>query len=146
MQDLAYIEFFAGVGNVYKAVREQYSAVAVDITYLKDPPPNNPMDMNSPSGFAPLCGNEARLFAILLSACCLHATCVRVALACCVPRLAVWLILQGKHSGFFVLLAVVCGSWTTTNTGTSKRSVAFPEGNTSLAYIVEANQMTSRLL
>ena len=56
MQDLAYIEFFAGVGNVFKCVRSHnIPAVALDMEYLKNPPGNNPMDMNSASGYACLC-------------------------------------------------------------------------------------------
>ena len=53
-QELRYIEYFAGEGNVFAAVRKLYPAVAVDLSYLQDPAyaRNNPMDINSPSGFA----------------------------------------------------------------------------------------------
>ena len=53
MQDLAYMEFFAGAGNVFKCARQHgVPGIAVDIEYLADPPANNPLDMNSLSGFA----------------------------------------------------------------------------------------------
>ncbi|CAE7829649.1 unnamed protein product [Symbiodinium sp. CCMP2592] len=58
--------------------------------------------------------------------------------------LAIWLILQGRPNAFFCLLAPVCSSWVLTNTGTSQRSIAFAEGNSNLAYVRAANQMTSR--
>ena len=61
------------------------------------------------------------------------------------PRLAIWLILQGRPDQFFCLIAVVCSSWVPTNCGTSRRSIAYPEGNTRHAYVVAANQMASRL-
>ena len=52
IQDLSFIEFFAGEGNVFRVVRKHgYPAAAVDIEYMENPPPNNPMDINSPAGF-----------------------------------------------------------------------------------------------
>ncbi|CAE7246780.1 unnamed protein product, partial [Symbiodinium sp. CCMP2456] len=53
-QELSYIEFFAGKGNVFNAVKEVYPAAAVDLEYLRDPrfKRNNPMDLNSDSGLA----------------------------------------------------------------------------------------------
>ena len=55
-QDLAYIEFFAGVGNVFKCVRQHgYPAASVDIEYMESPPANNPMDINSAAGFSNPC-------------------------------------------------------------------------------------------
>ena len=76
MQDLAYIEFFAGVGNVYNAVRQKYTAVAMDITYMKDPPRNNPMDINSAAGFALLCSNIAMLVCVYIYCSVLSCSCI----------------------------------------------------------------------
>ena len=61
-------------------------------------------------------------------------------------RLAIWLILQGRPSEFFCLMAVVCSSWVPTNAGTSRRCVAYAEGKVELPYIAAANCMVSRLL
>ena len=43
-------------------------------------------------------------------------------------------------------MAVVCSSWVPTNCGTSKRSIAYAEGNSGLDYVAAANCMTSRSL
>ena len=32
----------------------QVPAIAIDLTYIRDPPANNPLDINSPAGFAKL--------------------------------------------------------------------------------------------
>ena len=53
-QELAYIELFAGAANVFRTIRPHYPAMAVDLEYWKDGPPNNPFDMCSTAGFAHL--------------------------------------------------------------------------------------------
>ena len=59
MQDLAYLDMFAGAGNVFRCVRQHnYPAVAVDITYMRNPTGNNPFDVNTPAGLAPLCSKK----------------------------------------------------------------------------------------
>ena len=60
IQDLTYVEFFAGVGNVWAAVRADHNmGVPVDIEYWANDPDSrfssNPMDINSDSGLALLC-------------------------------------------------------------------------------------------
>jgi len=51
MQELQYVEYFAGVANVFKAIRaDAHPSSAVDITWMEGP--NNPMDVLSDSGFA----------------------------------------------------------------------------------------------
>lgn len=54
MQDLTYVEFFAGQGNVWAAVRaDHHPAVPVDIEYMSTGPDRkNPMDINSDAGMA----------------------------------------------------------------------------------------------
>ncbi|CAK9065014.1 unnamed protein product, partial [Durusdinium trenchii] len=59
-------------------------------------------------------------------------------------RICIWLVLQCAEQDFFSLLAVVCSSWSPVNIATSKRSVAYPSGNTALAYVAEANCMCAR--
>ena len=51
VKELRYIELFAGQGNVFSCVRKVVPAAAIDITYLDNPPPNNPYDINSEAGF-----------------------------------------------------------------------------------------------
>ncbi|CAE7265219.1 unnamed protein product [Symbiodinium natans] len=53
-QELSYAEFFAGEGNVFRAVKKIYAAAAVDIEYAKGAEwgPNNPMDLNGAAGLA----------------------------------------------------------------------------------------------
>ncbi|CAK9063094.1 unnamed protein product [Durusdinium trenchii] len=58
--------------------------------------------------------------------------------------ICIWLVLQCAEQDFFSLLAVVCSSWSPVNIATSKRSVAYPSGNTALAYVAEANCMCAR--
>ena len=56
MQELAFVEFFAGRGEVWKAIRaSSINAVKVDITYFTPPDGydgSNPMDINDVAGFA----------------------------------------------------------------------------------------------
>ena len=56
LQELQCVEYFAGVANVYKAsYRAGFPSTAVDIEYLKDQEgKENPFDLLSNSGFAPL--------------------------------------------------------------------------------------------
>lgn len=61
-------------------------------------------------------------------------------------RICIWLVLQCRAGDFFTLIAIVCSSWVPVNIATSKRSIAFATGNTSLSYVAEANCMCSRLL
>lgn len=61
-------------------------------------------------------------------------------------RICIWLILQSSPGNFYCLLAIVCSSWVPVNLATSKRSIAYPDGNTSRAYVAEANSMCARLL
>lgn len=50
-KDLTYIEFFAGQGEVFRAIRaDHHPAVAVDITYMQGT--GHAMDINSDSGLA----------------------------------------------------------------------------------------------
>lgn len=58
---------------------------------------------------------------------------------------SIWLILQGKPSELYSMLAVVCSSWSAVNVGTSKRCIANAAGDTSLLYVAEANSMCARL-
>ena len=58
---------------------------------------------------------------------------------------ALMLIRRLKPSSL-VHLAPVCSSWVWVNRGTSKRSREHPLGDTSLAYICQANQMVSRVI
>jgi len=53
LQELAFIEFFAGNGNVWKAVRaDSYATVGIDITYVENVEGgDNPFDILSNSGF-----------------------------------------------------------------------------------------------
>ena len=51
MQELTFIEFFAGDNQVWKAVRASGVAAAkVDITYMEHEGCQNPMDINSSAG------------------------------------------------------------------------------------------------
>lgn len=50
-------------------------------------------------------------------------------------RLAVWVVLNGDPAGFFLLLAVVCTSFSAMNIATSKRSPATPWGRTELLHV-----------
>ena len=51
MQELCYLEFFAGQAEVFKAIRaDNHPSVATDITYMMGP--KNPMDILTDSGFA----------------------------------------------------------------------------------------------
>ena len=54
LQELAFIEFFAGQGNVWKAVRcDSYASVGVDINYFTEQNnegSSNPFDILSNSG------------------------------------------------------------------------------------------------
>ena len=55
MQDLSYLEFFAGEGNVFRCVRQHgIPAVAVDLTYYDAELDKNPFNINSASGLANL--------------------------------------------------------------------------------------------
>ena len=56
MQDLTFIEFFAGAGNCWRAVRadSQY-ACGLDLEYLKVEAGQNPFDILSNAGMASLC-------------------------------------------------------------------------------------------
>ena len=63
---------------------------------------------------------------------------------CAWLRLCIWLILNCREDHFFCLFATVCSSWVHLNTGTSRRSVLLPEGDTSRGYIQASNKMTSR--
>lgn len=58
LQDLTFLEFFAGQGEVWRALRaDSIQSVGIDITYLqKIPGEQNPMDILSDAGFA--CGPE----------------------------------------------------------------------------------------
>ena len=57
MQDLTYVEFFAGEANVWSAVRADHNpGVPVDITYMDGP--KNAMDINSDAGLAFLALNS----------------------------------------------------------------------------------------
>ena len=53
MQELTVLEFFAGEGHVWKAMRaDAISAVGVDIGYVEPEPGNqNPFDILSNAGF-----------------------------------------------------------------------------------------------
>ena len=62
----------------------------------------------------------------------------------CIVRLALTSILNAKHANAMVLMAVVCGSWTVINQGTSGRHVTHPMGREGLEYIKEANVMVCR--
>lgn len=51
VQELCYLEFFAGQAEVFKAIRaDNHPSVATDITYMMGP--KNPMDILTDSGFA----------------------------------------------------------------------------------------------
>lgn len=50
LQDLRYLEFFAGKGEVFTAVKAEHTAVAVDLEYLSGV--GHAMDINSDSGLA----------------------------------------------------------------------------------------------
>ena len=50
-------------------------------------------------------------------------------------RLAVWCIMNGNGMGFFVLLAVVCTSFSAVNIGTSLRAAATPMGDCSKHHV-----------
>ena len=52
MQELSFIEFFAGDGEVFKAVRvDDVSAAKLDIKYIEETHGgDNPMDINTVSG------------------------------------------------------------------------------------------------
>lgn len=59
-------------------------------------------------------------------------------------RLAIWLILCGRENQLFCLFATCCSSWVHINTGTSKRSVLLPTGDTSKEYVEKSNCMVAR--
>lgn len=61
-------------------------------------------------------------------------------------RIAIWLIFQGTESEFYNILATVCTSWVPVNLGTSRRSIAYPDGNTKHAYVNDGNCMCARTL
>jgi len=52
-----------------------------------------------------------------------------------IMRLAVWTILNGAFGKCFVLLAMVCTSFSAINQGTAKRSPTTPWGNTALPHV-----------
>jgi hypothetical protein len=54
LQELQYLEVFAGVANVWRAVSTTYPAARVDLTYCADDPnfKQNPMNILSSAGFA----------------------------------------------------------------------------------------------
>lgn len=54
LQELKYLEVFAGVANVWRAVSSSYPAARVDLTYCEDDPnfKQNPMNILSSAGFA----------------------------------------------------------------------------------------------
>ena len=56
LEELNFVEFYAGVGNVWKAVSESgFPAARADVAYCDTPPSSmkqNPMDILSSAGFA----------------------------------------------------------------------------------------------
>ena len=60
-------------------------------------------------------------------------------------RLCLAAVLNAKPGAFSSLMAIVCGSWTTINMGTSGRHVVHPLGN-DRNYVELANCMASRYL
>ena len=51
VQDLTYVEFFAGEANVFKCIRADHNmAAAVDIRFMPNMP-NSPMDILTDAGF-----------------------------------------------------------------------------------------------
>lgn len=51
LQELTFLEFFAGEGNVWKAVRaDSKNAVGIDWNYFDNPDGQNPMDILSNAG------------------------------------------------------------------------------------------------
>lgn len=52
-QELTFIEFFAGEGEVWRTIRaDAPSSIGVDITYVDPDGKQNPMDANTPAGLA----------------------------------------------------------------------------------------------
>ncbi|CAK9074833.1 unnamed protein product, partial [Durusdinium trenchii] len=70
--DLRYLEFFAGKGEVFTAVKAEHTAVAVDLEYLSGV--GHAMDINSDSGLALAiwlvlnCREDS--FVVLFATCC----------------------------------------------------------------------------
>lgn len=51
--------------------------------------------------------------------------------------LAVWVLLNARKGSFFTMIAVVCTSFSSMNTGTSKRSPTTPWGDCSRPHVVD---------
>ena len=150
-QELTFIEFFAGTGNCWRAIRASSEwACGVDINYMeKVDGKQNPFDILSNAGmmFTPyfvyrpiyacmcLCDwlFKEKRFGIQLQ--------FRFEI-----RLAIHLILSAKEGCFATLWGTVCSSWVHINSFTSKRTLLNPEGDTSRRYIEQANTMVSRCL
>ena len=58
-QELSFIEFFAGEGEVWRTVRaDAPSSIGLDISYVDPEGRQNPMDSNSPAGLASIPQDE----------------------------------------------------------------------------------------
>ena len=132
VQPFEVIEFFSGLGNVGKSCRWAGHATAqLDIAMGSGmrAKKQNAFDMASPAGLALLGLNHViglidhRLIA------------KSIYFITCYLRLAVWVLLHGSRSGFFMLCAVVCTSFSSMNVGTSRRSSVTPWGDTSRPHV-----------
>ena len=147
-QELRFVEMFAGVGNVWRAVSQSYPAARVDLTYYQPDSSDfkqNPMDFLSSAGFASLSPNmETDLglpkvgFCHLVFFCCLNM------FEQMYIRTCIWLLLSCRVNDFCLLMAVVCSTWSSANLGTSKRSIAYATGDCRHACVADGNSMCAR--
>ena len=66
---------------------------------------------------------------------CLYGDCFKDTPKCQFIRLCIWVLLNTDASGFFLLLAVVCTTFSAINVATSRRTPSTPFGDTSLQYV-----------
>ena len=62
------------------------------------------------------------------------------------PRLAVACILKCRRGRFLAMFAIKCASWTSINSGTSKRSACSSVGHVEYASVQESNSLLERIL
>lgn len=170
LQDLTFIEFFAGVGNCWRTLnRGGEQSAGLDLTYMTvGKGERNPFDILTTSGMVflglmdLLCDSNSSTIDNRLNYlkkyhnCICHGIKQDIEFEChsliikeflhAHPRLAIHMILCAKVNAFATLWGIVCSSWVHMNSFTSKRSILLPEGDCSRPYVAAANTMVSRIL
>lgn len=130
-QDLGCLELFAGEGAVNKGFqRLGWSAAAVDLRY------GECMNILAASGFA--CGPQC------MSTILQHTSSPMVKFL--MGRRLSWKLTLRLRPNGILWAAPVCSSWVYMSRGSTLRTPAVPEGDTSLASVQQANVMANRVV